>query len=64
MEGATPLSPEANFIYAHASGPVGHVALERKMKLKDKEEHLLYNIVLRKASDRWKVVSEFATPLN
>lgn len=64
-EDAEPLSPESNFLYAHASGPVGHVVLERKMKLVDKEEQLLYNIVLRRTDDdQWKVVSEFTTPFN
>lgn len=63
-EGAPPLSPDASFRYAHASGSVGHVVVERKMKLLDKEEHLLYNIVLRKIGRQWKVVSEFITPLS
>lgn len=63
-EGAKPLSPQATFRYAHASGSTGHVVVERKMKLREKEEHLLYNIVLRKVEDHWKVVSEFVTPLN
>ncbi|MGD8426954.1 MAG: hypothetical protein PVH63_04940 [Balneolaceae bacterium] len=62
--GAKPLSPEATFLYAHASGPVGHVVLERKMQLRDNHEHLLYNIVLRKVEEQWTVVSEFVLPLN
>lgn len=63
-EGAEPLSPEASFRYAHASGSVGHVVVERRMRLNEKEEHLLYNLVLSKVAGRWKVISEFVTPLN
>lgn len=62
--GDDPLSAESTFRYAHASGPVGHVAVERRMKLHDQEEHLLFNLVLRKVDDKWKVVSEFAIPLD
>jgi hypothetical protein len=63
-EGAEPLSPEAIFLYAHASGPAGHVVLERKMALNDKEEHLIYNITLRKVDQTWQVISEFVLPLD
>ncbi|MCW9705563.1 nuclear transport factor 2 family protein [Fodinibius salsisoli] len=62
--GDDPLSTESTFRYAHASGPVGHVAVERRMKLHDQEEHLLFNLVLRKVDEEWKIVSEFAIPLD
>lgn len=62
--GDDPLSTESTFRYAHASGPVGHVAVERKMKLGEKEEQLLFNLVFRKVEGEWKVVSEFALPLD
>lgn len=63
-EGADPLSREATFLYAHASGDTGHVALERRMQLNEIEEHLLYTLVLRKINGAWQVVSEFVSPLD
>lgn len=61
---AEPLSPDAEFLYAHATGDTGHVVVKRSMQLKDRYEHLIYNIVLLKSDDRWQVVSEFVVPID
>jgi len=59
---AESLSTDAEYLYAHASGDTGHVAVKRSMQLKDRYEHLIYNLVLRKVDERWLVISEFVFP--